>query len=93
MFSSHASSALSTASFTVVSRAAGLSNPRSGGSCENSLTEISRCPRSVAVSRTIFGCLPRRSRGSVEPDFRFSGGVGGFSPDPFHLCVRHGPIR
>src|SRR6267378_7736081 len=55
--SSHASSALSTASFTVVRRAfAGLSNPRRWRFfVKNSLTEISRwrAARSVAVSRTM----------------------------------------
>src|SRR5439155_7598958 len=55
--SSHASSALSTASFTVVRRAfAGLSNPRRWRFfVKNSLTEISRwrAARSIAVSRTM----------------------------------------
>src|SRR5213593_4306575 len=56
--SSHASRALSTASFTVVKSAlAGLSKPsRCRFLVKNSLTEISRCfsARSAAVSRTIF---------------------------------------
>src|SRR5467141_2578094 len=55
--SSHASSALSTASLTVVRRAfAGLSNPRRWRFLvKNSLTEISRwrVARSVAVRRTM----------------------------------------